>query len=318
MTKDLNVMNKTTSTYTPLTPTLLVQLAAPHTWPASVFPVLIATALAAARGYAINALMVCVLLAISVLFQSAVNTINDYFDYVKGADTLDNQADPTDAVLVYNNVNPASVRTYALVLVGAAFLLGVYCIVMAGWVPLVVAVVGAIVVFLYSGGKTPISYLPIGEVVSGMTMGGLISFASYFCLTLSADPLVFLWSVPTILGIALIMMTNNGCDIEKDSIAGRKTLPVVLGRDATLRVYHGIVIAWIVSIVAIVLVWFTKGWIVLPFMMLAVIPQVKALLANPLEAHTRAAAFAQCTGLNISLGAFYASALLASAALSLA
>lgn len=300
--------------YTPFTAKMMLQLAAPHTWPAAIFSVLVATALALAtlEEHAVSGVMVCVLLAISILFQSAVNTINDYFDYIKGTDTVENQLDPSDAVLVYNNINPRSVLMYALCLVAAAFVLGAYCIFMAGWPPLVIALVGLGILFLYSGGKTPISYLPIGEVVSGFTFGGLIGFASYYCLTLRAEPLAFLWLLPVMIGVALIMLTNNGCDIEKDKAAGRKTLPVLMGYERMCSVYHGLVYAWLISICVIVVIWFRSGWIVLPFMLLAVHPTGRALLANPLIPQTRGLAFSQITGLNIALGAFYAAAIFAS------
>ncbi len=311
-------MARQSSDYGRLTPKMMVELAAPHTWPASIFPVLTAVALAfatdaAAMAGALSGLTVCILLAISVLFQSAVNTINDYFDYVKGTDTAENQDDPTDAVLVYNNVDPRHALAYAIILIACAFSLGIYCIVLAGWIPLAIACVGVLIVFLYSGGRTPISYLPIGELVSGITMGGLITLASYQVLTLRFDPLVLVWSLPLILGIGLIMMTNNGCDIEKDIEANRRTLPVLLGHERTVAAYHGAVYAWVLSICAIVLLFFTKGWVVLPFMLLAVHPLGRALLANPLVPRTRGAAFGQCTSLNVALGAFYAAAIFCAA-----
>ena len=219
--------------FSALGPRLMVQLAAPHTWPASIFPVLIAVSLSMASGgvnghgfpiggnagdaSSVSGVMTCVLLAISVLMQSAVNTINDYFDYVKGTDTLENQHDPSDAVLVYNNVNPKHALLFATSLIVLAFLLGGHVIYVAGLIPLIIALVGVLIIFLYSGGRTPISYLPIGELVSGLTMGGLITLASYQALTMRLDWLVLLLAVPIIIAIALIMATNNTCDIERTS-----------------------------------------------------------------------------------------------------
>jgi len=296
-----------------LTPRFMLQLAAPHTWPASIFPVLLAVCFALMTGGlrgtgSISAVMAVVLLLICVLLQSAVNTVNDYFDYAKGTDTAENQADPSDAVLVYNDIDPKSALWYAIALIAVAFLLGGYCIWCAGWIPLAIALVGVLVIFLYSGGRTPISYLPLGEAVSGFTMGGLITLASYYCLTLRFDVLVLAWSIPLMLGISLIMLTNNGCDMDKDIEAGRRTLPVLLGRDRMVRLYHGTIYAWVLCICVIVVAFFTAGTVILPFMLLAVHPLGRALLGNPLTPQTRAAAFAQCTSLNIALGAFYAAA----------
>lgn len=299
--------------YGPLTPRMALQLAAPHTWPAAILPVLAAVAAAAVTAPAVSVLMACVLLVICVLMQSAVNTFNDYYDYVKGADSADDNVDPTDAVLVYNNVNPRAALALAVGFLAAAFLLGAYVIWVAGWIPLAIGVAGAVVVVLYSAGKTPISYLPIGELVSGFVMGGLIPLACYQALTGAFDLRALLWAVPTILGVGLIMFTNNTCDVEKDVESGRRTLSVLLGRTRARKLYHAVVYAWVLAIVALVAVFFTNGLIVVPFMVLASYPLVKALLGNPLAPASRIGAMAQVCGVNIALGAFYAAAILASA-----
>ena len=67
----------TASAYGRLTPRMAWQLAAPHTWPAAILPVLVAAAAAAVTTFSISATMVCVLLVICEHKQSAVNTFND-------------------------------------------------------------------------------------------------------------------------------------------------------------------------------------------------------------------------------------------------
>lgn len=295
-----------------LTPHMAWLLAAPHTWPASILPTLAAAGMAYATTGMLSVTMTCALLVICVLMQSAVNTFNDYFDYVKGTDSSADNVDPTDAVLVYNNVRPASALRLAIGFLVAAFLLGIYAIYVAGWIPLAIALVGAAVVVLYSGGKTPISYLPIGELVSGVVMGGLIPLACYQTLTQVFDLRVLIWSIPLIIGIALIMFTNNTCDIEKDIEANRSTLAVLLGRKKARTLYHGLMYAWIIAIAVIVGVWFTGGLIVMPFMLLAAYPLVNALRKNPLAPKTRIGAMAQICSVNVALGAFYAGAIFAS------
>lgn len=300
------------SEYSRLTPKLAWFLAAPHTWAASIMPVLMAIAFSCARGYAVSVVASLVLLAIAILLQSAVNTINDYFDYVKGSDSADDNVEVDDAVLVYNNIRPQSARNLAIAFVAVALALGIYCIWLAGWVPLAIALVGIVTIFLYSGGTTPVSYLPIGEAVSGLVMGMLITFASSVVLTRTVEWLVLVWSVPLVIGIALIMLTNNTCDIEKDVPAKRRTLPVLLGRVQAVRLYQGLVIAWLACIVLIVAIWYTRGLLFVPFMVLAAYPLVKALLKNPKTHATRIPAMSAICSLNVVLGAFYAIAVIAS------
>lgn len=298
--------------YSPLTPRLMLQLAAPHTWPAAIMPCLFAYAVAAVALQTVNLLTVIVLLCICILMQASVNTFNDYYDYVKGADSKDDDVDPTDAVLVYNNVNPKYVLLFAIALLVVAFALGAYIIYCAGLIPLVIGIIGAIIVVLYSAGKTPISYLPVGECVSGIVMGGLIPLACYQALTLQLNFLILLWAVPFIIGIGLIMMTNNTCDIEKDRLSQRKTLPTLLDRPRARSVYHGLIIAWFIAIITVVAIWFTPGWIVCLFMVLAGYPIAQALWRNPLNNQSRIAAMGSITSLNVVLGAFYAAGVFAS------
>lgn len=296
---------------------MALQIAAPHTWPAAILPALIAMACAAANGYTVSAVMALVLLAICILMQAAVNTFNDYYDYVKGSDSAEDNVDPTDAVLVYNNVNPRSALMLAVGFLVVAFALGAYVIWQAGWIPLAIGIVGAIVVVLYSAGKTPISYLPIGELMSGFVMGGLIPLACYQALTKCFDPIMLVWALPTIIGVGLIMLTNNTCDVEKDIESGRKTLPVLLGRSRAHTLYHALVWIWIALIIVNVLIWFSGGWPVLVFMLAASIPLLKALLSNPLAPPARIGAMAQICSVNIALGAFYAAAVFAGGAMTL-
>ena len=216
-------------------------------------------------------------------------------------------------MLVYNNIDPREAKNFAIGLIATALVLGIYCIVKVGIAPLLIALVGIAVIYLYSGGTTPISYLPIGELVSGTVMGGLITLASHCCCAGSLDFMVLVWAIPLILGIGLIMMTNNCCDIEKDIEAGRKTLPVLLGREVARKAYHAVVYACPASICIIVVAWFASGWVVLPFMLLAIHPLARALLGNPLVLESRGPAFGQCISLNVAMGAFYCAAVLASA-----
>ncbi len=298
--------------YAHLTPKLAIQLAAPHTWPASLMPALLAVAFAAATMRTIPVVAAMVLLAIAVLTQSAVNAINDYFDFVKGVDTAADNVEETDAVLVYNDVPPSEVLALGIGFLVCALALGIYCIARAGWAPLAIAAIGAAAIFLYSGGRTPLSYAPLGEVVSGTVMGGLLPLASYQVLTRTFDPLVIVWSIPLIIGIALIMLTNNTCDIEKDIEAGRRTLPVLLGRPRSVILYRTLLIGWLVTIVCVVVLWFTPGVIVMPFMLLAAHAPFNALWANPFTNATRIQAMAQICSANLILGAFFAVAVFAS------
>lgn len=307
-------IQKPKNTYTTLSPSLAFQLAGPHTWVAAVTPILLAyTYTGITYSGNINFFLALILLIISVAMQSAVNVLNDYFDFKKGTDSLENSSeDAFDAVLVYHNINPKTVLIYAIALLVVAGALGIYLVIITGWPLLVIGILGALAVVLYSAGRTPISYLPIGEFVSGIVMGGLITLASCYVLSGILDLRVLLISLPCIVGIGMILFTNNTCDIEKDILAHRKTLSVVLGRQTAMRTYRATIVFWLLIIIAIVGIFYAPGMPFILLLVLAAFPTLRAILANPLNQKSRDGAMAQIITLNILFIAFYCIALLAS------
>lgn len=300
------------TTYNKLTPSLAFQLAAPHTWAAAILPVMFSLTYCAI-GYSgfINIFFAALLLIICILMQSAVNVFNDYFDFKKGTDSLENSSeDAFDAVLVYNNLNPKSVLGLAIGYLAVAGVLGLYLVFCTSWILLAIGVVGAAVVVLYSGGKTPISYLPIGEFVSGGVMGGLIPLACVYTLTGVLDWAVLFFALPIIIGIAMILATNNTSDIEKDIEAKRSTLSVRLGREKAVATYKSAIAFWLIAIVVIVAVFYTNGLPLLVFMFLGLFPLLRAMSKNPLTQATRDGSMSQIVMLNVIAAAFYCGAIL--------
>lgn len=299
--------------FEPFTLKLAWQSAAPHTWPAALMASLTAVAFATTVQGSVNVLLACCLIVICILMQSSANMINDYLDFIKGTDSREDNVEEDDAVLLYHRIDPASVLRCGIALLVCAFLLGIYPIIVAGWVPLLFAVVGAAVVVLYSCGRTPVSYLPIGELVIGLTMGGIMPAACFYVLTGTFSAVCFVGTVPCVLGIVLILLTNNTCDIEKDRIAGRRTLATVIGRAHARTLYHGALGLWAVSMVVTIALWYERSLFLLPFMALAVIPVVVKLVENPLESVSRVQAMTQICSVNVMMGAFYLAAIYAGA-----
>lgn len=256
--------------YVRLTARNALGFAAPHTWVASISPVLLGSLLSYSLAGEFSFLLFAVLLAAAILMQASVNTLNDYRDFVTGTDTPENSDDPSDAVLVYNRLNPAHVCLLGVGYMATAFLLGCYAVYRGGLIPLVLGAFGGLIVVAYSIGRLPISYLPLGEVVSGFVMGGLITVACYASYTRSASLEILLLSVPMIMGIGLIMMTNNTSDIERDSCTSRRTLPVLLGRERARKFYRALEVLWVAVTACLVIVYFPWGlWAMLAVLALS-------------------------------------------------
>ncbi|NLM13100.1 MAG: UbiA family prenyltransferase, partial [Epulopiscium sp.] len=65
--------------------------------------------------------------------------------------------------------------------------------------------------------------------------------------------LIFLVSLPAIIGIANIMLANNICDVEDDIENKRYTLPIYIGRDKALNLFRALYYIAYVDIIVLIL-----------------------------------------------------------------
>lgn len=267
--------------YDKLTLKMAFQLTAPQSWVASVLPVLFGILFCILNNYHLTIIQNIFLLFACIFMQSSVNTLNDYVDFIKGNDTEEDNVEKNDAILVYNNINPKHVLNLGIfyLLVGC-FLGGIACI-NSGFVPFLIGIIGALIVILYSGSSFAISALPIGEIVSGFVMGTLIPLGVASVSDGKIHFEIFLYSLPFLLGIALIMMSNNGCDIEKDLKGKRYTLAVLLGREKIKKLYHFLIFIWLILLIFLsVLQLGNWGYFIIPFLLLGYKPFAFLLKSN--------------------------------------
>lgn len=314
--------------YEKLTPTMCMRLAAPHTWPGpSVLTTVFGGVFAILMGYEFSVAIWILLLAVAVFLQSSVNTLNDWADYRAGTDTVENSDDPTDAVLVYNNPNPNHVLALGIAYMVIGFICGIICVVWSNTLmPLWIGILGAVVAVIYSSGKIPISYLPIGEIVSGVVMGGLIPIAD-ICVFAShgmgnADWLSVQWMgdfwmwvlavLPFIIGVGMVMATQNTCDIERDKPVGRHTFAVMVGRAKGLATYRTFAVIWIALVVVLSFVFAPKGAWAAVVMLIFGGGCIKRLLTTPLVHEVRGPSMGNANQANIFINGAYIIAIMVS------
>ena len=264
-----------------------IQFAAPHTWPASVLPVLLGAAFAYAGGFAPGVWRLLITIITGVLLQSAVNTLNDYRDFTSGIDTAGNCDDPTDAALIYECDNPRAALKYGLVLLVAAAALGAALTYLTGLGLLVYGGLALLAISLYTLPRISFSYLPLGELLSGIAMGGVLTCASYHiqARSFNSDPV---WlSLPAIITIAGIMLTNNISDIERDREGGRRTFPVRAGRKVSQITLVSALIVAVIFVVFSACIKFPGGIAVVPVLFFGVALNLRPLFSRPLTPDVR-------------------------------
>lgn len=244
-----------------LTLSILIDCCTPGAiWLSALAPAVLGVFFAMETGVSLQVPLVAVVLLIPVLFNASINLINDYYDYIQGNDTNENIFGETDAPLAYNKIeNPKPVLWAGFLCLLVGGLLGLYVISQAGFKPLIIGAIGAISVLTYSGWKNSVSYLPIGELVAGFVMGGLIPLGVYTSLTGQIDWSLLYKSIPMMLIVSQFMLVNNTCDMERDSAVGRRTLSIVIGRQHIHKVAAIFTFVWIITMLHISIVWYTIG-----------------------------------------------------------
>ncbi len=167
----------------------------------------------------------------ALLIQIGTNLANDYFDYVKGADTV-HRLGPT-RVTQSGLIAPSEVRRGMLITFGLAVLLGVYLVMVGGWPILLIGLFSIFAGIAYTGGPWPIGYHGLGDLFVYIFFG-LIAVAGTTYLHTGTFNLPALINALPIANLATaILVVNNLRDIATDREAGKRTLAVLLGRRST-------------------------------------------------------------------------------------
>ena len=210
-------------------PRLWLEAARPRTLPAAIAPVLAASALAWHDGaFAPAPAALC--LAFALLVQVATNFANDYFDFVKGADTAA-RVGPRRAVAA-GLIAPGTMKRAIAATFAAAFITGLGLLPWGGWWLLGVGVASLASGYAYTGGPWPLAYHGLGDLFVFLFFG-LVAVAATYALQ-AGSVTAEAWLVAVGIGAlaANILVVNNYRDAETDAVAGKRTLVVRWGRDA--------------------------------------------------------------------------------------
>lgn len=205
------------------------EAARPRTLPAAVAPVLVGSALAWHDGcFHLGAAALC--LAFALLVQIGTNFANDYYDFLRGADTAA-RVGPRRAVAA-GLIAPATMKRAMIATFAAAFLAGLGLIAWGGPWLLLIGVASIACGVAYTGGPWPLAYHGLGDVFVFVFFGLVAVGGTFFVQAQGLTWDAVLAGVPIGLLAANILVVNNYRDVETDAAAGKRTLVVRLGRAA--------------------------------------------------------------------------------------
>ena len=248
----------------------LIPLTRPRTLAAALGPTILG---AAFSYYAFGALhgtglaifhTILIFLAV-VSAQIIANLWNELKDFKSGLDA--GQKIGNAGSLTRGAITPKLISTMIKVLMIVPIIIGLYLSATITWWYIPTGIICILISFLYSGGPKPISRTPFGEISSGIAMGFAIVLITSYAWTRELSLAFLIPALPATLLVGSIMLTNNIRDIRNDENHGRRTLPIILGRDRAISLMS---IAYIFNFIWI------GAWI---YLKVLPIPALLALIA---------------------------------------
>ena len=163
----------------------------------------------------------------ALLIQIGTNLSNDYFDFVKGADT-EERLGPARATQA-GWIRPEIILRSSLLVFAAAVIIGIFLVLRGGWPIVLIGIASVICGILYTGGPYPLAYLGLGEIFVIIFFGPVATLGTYYVQALEFSKEVFIAGLaPGLISTALIAV-NNLRDIPTDIKARKRTLAVRFG-----------------------------------------------------------------------------------------
>lgn len=248
----------------------LIPLTRPRTLAAALGPTILGAAFSyytfgALHGTGLAIFHTILIFLAVVSAQIIANLWNELKDFKSGLDA--GQKIGNAGSLTRGAVTPKLISTMIKVLMIVPIIIGLYLSATITWWYIPAGIICILISFLYSGGPKPISRTPFGEISSGIAMGFAIVLITGYAWTRELSLAFLIPALPATLLVGSIMLTNNIRDIRNDEKHGRRTLPIVLGRDRAIS---------LMSITYIFNFFWIGAWI---YLKVLPIPALLALLA---------------------------------------
>ena len=212
-----------------------------RTLPLALSSIAMGTFLAAAAGkFNLVIFLLCILT--TILLQVLSNLANDYGDSIHGADHEERLG--PERTVQSGQISPGNMRMAiglsALLSLLSGIALLVYSLdVMAGgfFVFLGLGLAAILAALGYTLGKKPYGYQGLGDLFVLIFFGLIGVSGTYFLFTGTFNFFVLLPALSSGFMATAVLNINNIRDIDSDIKAGKKSIPVRLGRDRAV-IYH--------------------------------------------------------------------------------
>ncbi len=215
--------------------------------------------------------------------HAASNLFNDYWDAKHGIDTSQDYFRP--AYLPHPTLSGmmSSQGLFSLGLVQLALMVSVaaYLVELRGPLVLVFAGLGVLFMLAYAGGPHPLKRVGLGEPSVFVVWGPLMVGGTYFVLSGTLPWWVIVASIPYAVSVTTVLFGKHIDKIDYDTKLGVKTVPVLLGEEATKKVLKALIVVAYAAVVGLVVTRFVPVWSLITLLALPRALQLFGTLSKP-------------------------------------
>jgi 1,4-dihydroxy-2-naphthoate octaprenyltransferase len=218
-------------------------------------PVCIAVGVATALSEqgSINSLYAILALLGGLMAHIGVNTFNEYFDFKSGLD-FNTEKTPFSGGSGSLPDNPAAAPVALKIAIASQvvlFAIGVFFVWVHGVAIIPLGIGGMVLVVFYTQWITKHPVLCL--IAPGLGIGTLMVMGTHFVLTGNYSFTALLASMVPFFLVNNLLLLNQLPDIEADRAVGRKNIPILYGREVTVKIFNlQLALAYVVMILSVV------------------------------------------------------------------
>ena len=175
---------------------------------------------------AFNYVIASIILFCVLCIQIGTNFANDYYDYVKGADSSD-RVGPR-RMTQSGAIAPLTMKRATFLMFSMATLSGLFLVYHGGWPIFLIGLLSLFFGLIYTAGPFALAYIGGAEIISFLFFGPVSIIGTYLLTATWNLNLIFIGSGIGLITTALLVV-NNTRDIDSDRKVNKKTLAVRFG-----------------------------------------------------------------------------------------
>jgi 1,4-dihydroxy-2-naphthoate octaprenyltransferase len=189
-----------------------------------------------------------------VLAHATNNMINDYFDTIGGVDTEAYVRTQYAPHPLFSNLISKEGLIATIVACNLADLaIGIWLMTARGWPVAAFALAGLFISVFYVAPPLKLKHHGLGEPGVFVVWGPLMIGGTYYVTAGTLPSWIWLASVPYALVVTTVLIGKHVDKYEQDGSRGIRTLPVILGRELSLRLNQVLMVAFYAIVGVLVL-----------------------------------------------------------------